>query len=61
MTYLVALPVLPLVVILRAGGDALRARRLVSWLTTLPVQLAGHFAWCLGEAKVHRATAFGAG
>jgi hypothetical protein len=51
--YLFALPVLPLLLTLRTGRDCARAGHLGGFLATLPLQLAGHGAWCLGEARLH--------
>lgn len=59
VAYLAALPALPVVMTLRAGADARRAGRSGMWLSTLLVQLAGHLAWCLGEARAHWARAIG--
>jgi glycosyltransferase involved in cell wall biosynthesis len=59
LAYLAALPALPVVVTIRAGADALRGGRIGMWLTTLPVQLLGHLAWSLGEARAHWARAKG--
>ncbi len=50
-TRLAALPVLPLVVLLRAVRDAAAAGWLRRSLATLPLQLLGHLAWSLGEAR----------
>ncbi|MBK5298868.1 MAG: glycosyltransferase [Vicinamibacteria bacterium] len=48
------LPLLPLLVPLvlaRAARDAVRSGWGMRFVTTLPVQLAGQLAWCLGEAR----------
>jgi glycosyltransferase involved in cell wall biosynthesis len=57
IAYLLALPALPVAMTLRAGVDALRVRRMGTWLVTLPVQVIGHLGWCLGEARSHLARA----
>jgi glycosyltransferase involved in cell wall biosynthesis len=59
VAYLAALPAVPVAMTLRAGADALHVGRIRMWLATLPVQLAGHLAWCLGEARAHWARAGG--
>jgi hypothetical protein len=48
---LLALPALPLVPLARGARDALRAGRLAAFLATLPLQVLGHAAWSLGEAR----------
>jgi hypothetical protein len=48
---LAALPVLPLLPLARGGRDAVRSGRLAAFAATLPVQLLGHAAWSLGEAR----------
>lgn len=51
--YLAALPILPLLLTARTGREAWRAGAWFDLLVTLPLQLAGHGAWCLGEALAH--------
>lgn len=51
--YLVLLPVLPLFVLLRAGGDALKSAWGWRFVVTLPLQFIGHLAWSLGEARTY--------
>jgi GT2 family glycosyltransferase len=46
-------PLLLLLVLLRAGGDALRASSFGIFLWTLPVQLVGQLGWVAGETLVH--------
>jgi GT2 family glycosyltransferase len=57
--YLAACPLLVGVVLARGARDALRAGW-GGWLvSTLPIQLLGHLAWSLGEARVHARRALG--
>ncbi len=53
------MPGLLALVLGRAAADAWRAGRLGSCLATLPVQIIGQLAWCLGEAKSRVAHAAG--
>jgi GT2 family glycosyltransferase len=49
--YVAAAPVLPFLQLVRGGRDALRSGWGRTFLATLPVQLLGQTAWCLGEAR----------
>jgi GT2 family glycosyltransferase len=51
--YVIAAPLLPVLLLARAGRDATRAGWTRTFLETLPLQLAGHTAWALGEARAH--------
>jgi GT2 family glycosyltransferase len=53
VVYLTMLPVLVLLVLVRAGRDALKSGWGLSFVLTLPLQLVGHLAWSLGEARTH--------
>lgn len=53
VVYLATLPVLVLLVLVRAGCDALKSGWGLSFVLTLPLQLVGHVAWSLGEARTH--------
>jgi len=49
-------PLFPLftgIVLARCGIDSFRSGWVRPYIVTLPVQLMGHLAWCLGEAVVH--------
>jgi glycosyltransferase involved in cell wall biosynthesis len=48
---LAALPALPLVPLARGARDAVRSGRLAGFVATLPLQVLGHAAWSLGEAR----------
>jgi cellulose synthase/poly-beta-1,6-N-acetylglucosamine synthase-like glycosyltransferase len=49
--YLAAFPLLVGLVLARGARDAVRAGWGVSFVTTLLVQIVGHLAWLLGEAR----------
>jgi hypothetical protein len=51
--YVAAAPLLPWLVLARAGRASQRAGWLRAFLLTLPVQAAGQASWCLGEALAH--------
>jgi len=51
--YLALLPLLPWLVLARAGWASARSGWLGSYLRTLPVQCVGQAAWSLGEARAH--------
>ncbi len=51
--YFAALPLLVIVVLARGAREARRAGWGRWFLTTAPVQLWGHMAWLLGEARTH--------
>jgi GT2 family glycosyltransferase len=53
LVYLLLLPVLPLVMAVRALRFAWAGGYLGAWLATSPIQWAGHCMWCLGEVSVH--------
>jgi GT2 family glycosyltransferase len=53
LAYGMAAPLLPLVMLARAAGYAAHSGHALAWLLSSPVQLAGHGAWCLGEAAAH--------
>jgi len=57
--YAIALPLLPFVPLARTAGHALASGSLGTYLATLPLQLAGHLAWCLGEFPRHLRRALG--
>lgn len=56
--YVVLLPALVFLVLLRAGRDAFRSGWRAAFLFTLPLQLIGQLGWCLGEAQSHWRLAF---
>jgi glycosyltransferase involved in cell wall biosynthesis len=51
--YVAGLPLLLLVVIARTGRDAVGAGWARHFVATLPVQLVGHVAWLVGEARAY--------
>lgn len=53
--YAALMPALVVGVTLRAGRDALRSGWGVPFVATLPLQVAGHLAWSLGELGAHLA------
>ena len=57
--YIAALPLLPLLLLARAGRDAVLAGWSRQFASTLPLQLAAQVAWCLGEARAHLRFIFG--
>ena len=56
--HLVTFPLLFAIVLARTGRDAVQAGWGGSFVATLPVQILGQLAWCLGEARAqwHRLT-----
>lgn len=53
LVYAASAPILPLVMLARAGRFAAVSGETLGWIVSAPVQLAGHAAWCIGEAVVH--------
>jgi len=53
VVYLFALPVLVLLVLMRAGRYALKGGWGLRFVLTLPLQSVGQLAWSLGEARTH--------
>ena len=51
--HLPALPVLVVLVLIRAGRNAASSGWFANFLSTLPLQFLGHLGWSLGEAKAH--------
>lgn len=51
--FVLAMPMLVGLVVLRAGRDALRSGWALRYLVTLPVQILGHVAWSAGEWHAH--------
>lgn len=51
--YLILLPALLLLVLMRAGRDAFRSGWGLNFVLTLPVQMIFKLAWSLGEARTH--------
>ena len=51
--YLAAFPLLMVLVVTRTARDAVEAGWGVHFVTTFPVQLAGHAAWLVGEARAY--------
>lgn len=48
-----AVPLASAIVIARGGRDALVARKFGDFLRTLPLQIAGHVAWLIGEERAY--------
>jgi glycosyltransferase involved in cell wall biosynthesis len=59
--FAIAAPVLLAVVIWRAGRTSAEAGWTRDFVLTLPVQIAGHLAWILGESRHYAARAISAG
>lgn len=53
VAYIALSPLLPAVMLARAGRYAAASGQAGEWAITLPVQMAGHAAWCAGEAVAH--------
>lgn len=51
--YMLATPILPLVMTLRAARYAGSAGRVPEWLLLTPLQALFHGVWCVGEATAH--------
>jgi len=52
-------PILPVLVLMRAGGNAVKSGSVRQYLVTLPLQFIGHCGWSLGETKAHWKMFFG--
>jgi glycosyltransferase involved in cell wall biosynthesis len=57
--YALGLPVALPLVLARGGRDAFRVKWGMTFLSTLPLQVIGHAAWSIGEARAHWRAAIG--
>ena len=53
VSYILFFPLLPLLVLIRAGGDAAKSGWTGRYLATIPLQLVGHLGWALGETRAY--------
>lgn len=59
--YALGFPVALPLVLARGGRDAFKVQWGMTFLTTLPLQVIGHAAWSIGEARAHWRAAIKAG